>query len=114
MGDANACKAALDRLIAANPDFRDPQAHLLYAMALEARGESHQALGEYEALGPSFPGEEARIRHARLLLKLGRSTAAREILQQIADRAAASPSWYRDKEREWIREGETLLRSLRS
>lgn len=112
MGDADACKAALDRLIAAHPDFRDPHAQLLYAMALEARGESHQALGEYEALSPRFPGEEARVRHARLLLKLGRSAAAREILQQVADRAAAAPTWYRDKEREWIREADAQLQSL--
>lgn len=112
MGDANGCKAALDRLISANPDFRDPQAQLLYAMALEARGKLNQALGEYEALGNHFPGEEARVRHARLLVKMGRSAAAREILQQIADRAAASPAWYRDQEREWLREAAAQLKSL--
>lgn len=112
MGDAAACKAALDQLIAANPDFRDPEAHLLYARALEARGERNQALGEYEALSANYPGEEARVRHAQLLLQLGRVAAAREVLQQIRDRAAAAPSWYRDRERAWLRETEALLKSL--
>lgn len=112
MGDANACKAALDRLIAAHPEFRDPDAHLLYARALEARGERNQALGEYEALSANYPGEEARFRHAQLLMQLGRVAAAREVLQQIRDRAAAAPSWYRDRERAWLREADALLKSL--
>lgn len=112
MGDATACKDALDRLIAANPTFRDPHAHLLYARALQARGELNQALGEYEALSGTFPGEEARVRHAELLVTLQRRPAAREVLQQVLDRAAASPAWYRDKEAVWIREAAARLSTL--
>lgn len=112
MDDAAGCKLALDRLIAANPGFRDPDAHLLYARALELKGELNQALGEYEALSGSFPGEEARVRHAGLLLKLGRTSAAREVLQQVADRSAAAPAWYRDKERAWIRQAAEQLRGI--
>lgn len=112
LADHAACKSALDRLIEANPAFRDPDAHLLYARALEGLGDLHQALGEYEALSATYPGEEARVRHAELLLRLGRTAAAREVFQQVADRSAAAPSWYRDKESSWIREAASRLKTL--
>jgi hypothetical protein len=112
LDDFLACKRTLDRLIEAHPSFRDPDAHLLYARTLEGLGDLNQALGEYEALSGSFPGEEARVRHADLLLRLGRVPAAREVLRQVADRAAAAPSWYRDKESAWIREAANRVKSL--
>jgi hypothetical protein len=61
-GDVEAGGATLDRLFAANPDFRSPDADLLAARILEASGRVPEALSAYERLSTTYPGEEAKGR----------------------------------------------------
>lgn len=102
-GKAVECRATLDALKAANPAFRSPEGHLLYARALEAEGKSDEALYEYGALCEgNFPGEEARARRALLLVKLGRAPEARAILGEMQARFNAAPKFYQKNEQAWL------------
>ncbi|NZA28054.1 tetratricopeptide repeat protein [Luteimonas sp. SJ-92] len=95
-------RKTLDGLIAANPDFRSSDGHLLYARAVEASGDVAAALHEYEALAPGYPGEEARVRHGLLLKRTGDRDAAAELFRETLKRAETSPPYYRREQREWI------------
>lgn len=95
-------RATLEHLIAKHPDYRSNDGHLLYATTLEALGESDKALDEYRVLELSYPGEEARIRYARLLARLDRATEARSIYEGILKREKTAPAYYRKKEREYF------------
>lgn len=95
-------RATLEHLIAKNPDYRSNDGHLLYASTLEALGESDKALDEYRVLELSYPGEEARVRYARLLAKLGRVREARAAYEGILKREKTAPAYYRKKEREFF------------
>lgn len=95
-------RATLEHLIAKHPDFKSNDGHLLYATTLEALGESDLALAEYRVLELSYPGEEARLRYARLLAKTGRLGEARDVYQGILKREKTAPAYYRKKEREFF------------
>jgi hypothetical protein len=94
--------ATLDHLRKQHPEFRSPDAHLLYARALEEQDETDKALEEYEALSRYYPGAEARVRLALLNKKLGRTEAARQMFESILQDARLAPSHFRKSQREWI------------
>lgn len=102
-------RATLDSLIAANPDFRSVEGHLLYARTLEGLGDHDAALHEYQALTDGYPGEEARARQALLLNKLGRADAARALAEEIRTRLNAAPKFYRQRQAEWLKRVEREL-----
>lgn len=112
-GDYAAARATLDALIAANPDFRSPDGHLLYARCLEELGEHDATLEEYEVLARSYPGEQARWRYANLLRQSNRTGEAHAVLEDMLRRARVAPRYYRDKEREWLDAARRELADLR-
>ncbi|NOT89462.1 MAG: tetratricopeptide repeat protein [Lysobacter sp.] len=95
-------RQTLDDLIAANPDFRSDDGHLLYARCLEALGDIPGAIHEYEALVAGFPGEEARVRFGLLLKREGRATQASDIFNTVLKRSRVAPKYYQREQREWI------------
>lgn len=101
----------LDELITKNPQFRSADGHLLYARALEASNQPLRALEEYQALIPTFPGEEARWRYATLLNQQGQTNKALQVLEEIQLRARRAPKYYRQKEQEWIKQATALLKA---
>lgn len=102
LGLPQEARKTLDELIAANPDFRSSEGHLLYARAVEAVGDVAAALHEYEALTPGFSGEEARVRHGLLLKRCGDPDAAAALFRETLKRAQHSPRYYRREQRQWI------------
>ena len=102
LGLAREARDTLDALIAANPNYRSTDGHLLYARALEAMGDTAAALHEYEALASGFPGEEGRARYAQLLLRDGQKDKAQAVFRDIVKRSDLGPSYYRRDQREWI------------
>ncbi len=102
MGQAQQARDTLDALIAANPDFRSKEGHLLYARTAEDIGDVAAALHEYEAVVQGYPGEEARVRYGLLLKRAGDSRKAAEIFREILTRSAASPKYYQREQRDWI------------
>jgi len=101
MGNAAGALIALDRLQEFNPGFQSHDGHLLYARALEAVGRTQEALAEYAALVPLFPGEEARARYAQLLETCGRRVEARELYEAILKSVRKGSGHYRRTHREW-------------
>jgi hypothetical protein len=108
-GDPAACRDTLDRLIAANPDFRSPQGHLLYARALQQLGELQAAAEEYAVLVDGYAGEEARVRYGLLLKQLDRHSDAQALFREAVKRARLAPRYYRDDNREWLQLAEAEL-----
>jgi hypothetical protein len=100
--DPAGAQQALDALRAANPDWVSPDAHLLYARALEGQGKTAEALEDYEALTRYFPGEEARCRYALLLQKEGRVQEARAIFEEVVKSVEGAPKHYRRAQHDWL------------
>ncbi len=94
--------ATLERLAAADGNFRPVERRLLLARVLEAIGRKEDALVEYESLANQYPGEEARCRYGLLLLETGQRDKSREVFQRILLSARRSPRYYRQAQRKWI------------
>ncbi len=100
--DFAAAKSTLEALMTANPGFRSPEGHLLFARSLEALGDSTAALTEYAALAEGFPGEEGRVRYALLLKRTGQLNEAHEVCERVLKRVKVAPRYYQRENSEWI------------
>jgi hypothetical protein len=96
-----AAQATLERLRAANPDYRSADGHLLYARCLERQGDSDDALYEYEALAAYYPGQEAKSRYALLLKETGRTDEAKRLFAEICQAVELMPKHARRVQKEW-------------
>jgi hypothetical protein len=101
-GDPAAARATLDELIRANPDFKSPDGHLLYARALESEGNTQKAIEEYGVLASTYPGAEAAVRYAQLLKAQGRGDEAQKIARELLERAKIAPAHYRKAQKSWL------------
>lgn len=102
LGHSKQVRDTLDALIAANPNYRSSEGHLLYARAVEAEGDVDAALHEYEALVQGHPGEEGRVRYGLLLKRKGEQLKAADIFKEVVKRSSVSPKYYQREQREWI------------
>jgi hypothetical protein len=106
----NKVKQLLDELIEKNPEYKNPDAHLLYARVLDAQGDSLAAIHEYEVLHNYYPGAEASYHYAKLLQKLGDTQKALAIYEKILATAKASGSYYNEVHGKWIKLAHLELR----
>jgi hypothetical protein len=100
--DFTAARATLERLAEHNPEFKSPESQLLLARTLEALNAFDEAERAYEAAAPSFPGAEARLRHALFLKRRGKGGPARDILKDLLDGAKLGPAHYRRAQAQWL------------
>ena len=107
-----AAKQSLDRLIAANPNFRSETGHLLYARSLEALGEVQDALHEYQVLTSYSRVPEAHCRYALLLTSLGRPGEARALYQALLTALRRAPRQYAQLNHQWIALAEREMAAL--
>lgn len=107
-GDATAARATLDEALRMNPDYRSPQAHLLYARSLEAEGNVQKALAQYQTLSGSYPGAEAAVRYAQLLKAQGRLEESRSVAKDLLEQARIAPAHYRRAQRDWLDSAQRL------
>jgi hypothetical protein len=112
LGQPQQARQTLDALIAANPNYRSKDGHLLYARTVEASGDLPAALHEYENVVQGYPGEEARARYGSLLVRSGDTGKAKEIFNEILTRSAAAPKYYQREQREWIDAAKRELAAL--
>jgi hypothetical protein len=110
-GDAAGTRRTLDDLIQKNPEFKSADGHLLYARALEAEGNAEKALSEYATLAEYYPGAEAGVRYARLLIRSNQRPLAQQTLKALLDRARFAPAHYRKAQREWLDEAHRELQN---
>lgn len=110
--DFRAAKKSLDRLMAANPDFRSECGHLLYARSLEALGEVQEALHEYQVLTSYSQVPEAHCRYALLLTSLGRPGEAKALYQALLRGLRRSPRQYARLNHQWITLAEREIAAL--
>src|SRR5882757_201144 len=107
-GDAAGARATLDDLIRANPDFKSPEGHLLYARSLESEGNTQKAIEEYRVLASSYPGAEAAVRYAQLLKSQGRGDEAQKVARDLLEQAKIAPAHYRKAQKSWLDAAERL------
>lgn len=107
--DYTSARAALERLIQQNPDFKSSEGHLLYARTLEADNALDAAEHEYGAVAPGYPGAEARLRYALLLKRRGKLDQARQIFKDLLDSAKIAPAHYRKAQGEWLEQARREL-----
>jgi hypothetical protein len=107
--DASAARATLDELIRLNPDFKSPQGHLLYARALEAEGNIEKSIEEYSVVSHTYPGAEAAVRFAQLLVSQGRRDEAQKVVHDLLDEARIAPAHYRRAQKDWLDQAKRLL-----
>jgi hypothetical protein len=101
-GDPAGSQAAYEALKVADPAAFTHDARLDYARALAAQGKNDDAVREYEALVPVYPGEEARARYGVLLKNIGQAEKARALFERIVADMKASPRYVRRRQREWL------------
>lgn len=99
----------LDKLIATNPDFKNADAHLLYARAQEQAGHIDMALLEYEALHRYYPGPEASFRYAELCQRSGKPALAQQLFGEIVTRAATASKHYNSQYKTWIQQSKARI-----
>jgi len=95
-------KAILDRAIEENPDYKNPDAHLIYARNLEQLGDVVAARQEYEELHGYFSGPEAAYWYALFLKNQGDIQLSSELFQGIVAKAEKSGKHYNFLYKEWI------------
>jgi hypothetical protein len=101
-GDASQARQTLDNLIAANPEFRSIEGHVLYARALEGEGNLAKAADEYAALVGYDASAEARYRQAALLKRMGETERAHDLLRKLLDDAELTTRHARQLQKEWL------------
>lgn len=97
-----ACQQTLEDIIRYNPDFQSSEGHLLFARTLGAQEKYDEAEKEFAVLIDYFPGPEARIRYAEMLLNAQRLREANEQYVAIINIAKRSRPQYRKFHRQWI------------
>lgn len=107
----NEVKKILDDLIAQNPDFKNADAHLLYAKTLEQLKQTALALEEYSVLDNYYLGPEASYRYAMLLKKQGDTEKSIEIFKKIILKSKSSGKHYNALYKEWIKRSADELTS---
>jgi hypothetical protein len=100
--DFTGARRTLELLEAQNPEFKSPDAKLLYARTLDAQDALEEAERQYAILAPGYPGAEARLRYGLLLKRRGKLAEAQRVLKDLLDSAKLGPAHYRRAQAEWL------------
>jgi len=113
LGEHQGSKASLDQLIAANPDFKSQECHLLYARNLEVLNDLDAAEDEYRTLVSYYSGPDAAYHYARFLLCQHKYSQAKSLLQDIMSTASLSNRHYRTLHKDTLKRAEQALAQSR-
>lgn len=103
-GDYENAQKSLIRLKALRGnEKKGDQFDLLMARIFEETGETKAAVEAYKELLPLFSGEEARVRYALLLKKMGKHDEANGYFAEVLKNVKLSPKYYRRTQKEWVR-----------
>jgi hypothetical protein len=101
-GKALDARELLDRLIRAQPHFKSPEGHLVYARALATLDDRPRAREEFEVLVGYFAGLEAKARYAEILGAWGDTARLAPLLADAEKTIKRMSGATRDLNREWI------------
>ena len=95
-------RETLDKLIENNPDYKNQNAHLLYARSLENIGDNTSAQHEYETLHKYFSGPEASYFFAMFLKSQNQGKHAKTLFSEIVEKSKMSGRHYNNLYKEII------------
>lgn len=107
-------KATLDQLIEKRPEYRNQDAHLLYARCLQGLENITETMHEYETLHAYFSGPEAAYYFGQFLFELNDAARASRLLQAELDKAKRQGSSYRKLHKKTLNDIAALLRQASS
>lgn len=110
VGRADEARALLDALIAATPDFRSREGHLLYARAVAICGDKSAARHEFDTLLGYWASLEPRAWYAETLAAWGETEAARKLAEDALQPVKHMPRHARELNDEWIRRLKAVIR----
>ncbi len=102
LGNYAESKRILELLIEKNPEYKNQEAHLLFAKTVEALGELSQAFEEYRVLAGYYSGAEAKYHYASLLRQQGETEKANSLLVEIVSSSKVSGKHYSSLNKKWI------------
>lgn len=108
-GDPAAARRSLERVQEHHPGYVSREGHLLYARAVEATGDTKQASEEYEALIPTYPGPEAKVRFALMLERLGETARAQALFADVVQAHEDRRRQMLPDDRQWFDEAQRHL-----
>jgi len=103
-GDFAAARRSLDLVQEHHPGYVSREGHLLYARTVEVMGDTGLAIEEYEALIPTYPGPEAKVRFALMLERLGKTARAQELFAEVVQGHEDRRGQMLPDDREWFEE----------
>ena len=112
LGEFQSSKEIMDDLIKHNPDYKNQEAHLLYARTIAELGEVANALHEYETLNDYFVGPDATFYFAMFLKDNNQQEKAAELLNKILYKAKESGRHYSKLHEEIIRRVKVELNNI--
>lgn len=104
-------KSILDLLIAKNPEYKNQDAHILFARTQEALGNYDAAAEEYEALVKYYTGPEPSYRFGMMLAAQGNDDRAQSLFKSVVEKADLSPKHYTAMHCEWIKLSKAQINS---
>ncbi len=103
-------KATLDKLIQLNPEYKNQEAHLLYARALEMLTDVTAARHEYETLQAYYSGPDACYFYGVFLISQGQLEQGREVLQGVLEKADHAGKHYQSLHKEILKKVKASLK----
>ena len=103
LNNPEATIALLDKLKAANPQFKSSEGHLLYARALEGADRTPEAIEEYNALSNYYPSPEPACRLAQIYKAKGEKSLATEIFHTVIKRSATAGKHFNEVNKQWLK-----------
>ncbi|NRB39798.1 MAG: tetratricopeptide repeat protein [Pseudomonadales bacterium] len=103
LGEFEQVKTTLDNLKELNPDYKNADAHLLYARTLESLNQVSAALHEYEVLHSYFSGPEASFYYGKFLKAQNQHQQADAIFKQVLATANQSGKHYKSLHKDIIK-----------
>lgn len=97
-----------------SPQFAKSKVHILYAMALEQTGKSELAEKEFKTMNGRFAYFEARYQYALFLLRAGRYSEAKAVLDTMIDEGGHLSARERKANNVWINKAKEEARKLNS
>ena len=109
LGQYAQTRTMLDKLIELNPDFKNQDAHLLYARTLEKLNNVSEALHEYETLHEYYSGPDASYYYGCFLESQNQPDSAKTVFEGILQHAKNAGKHYNSMHKDRLRQVKNKL-----